>query len=33
MYKVVSGREEIEWANPPNQRLNLELEGPASGVR
>ena len=33
MYKVVSGREDIDWVYPPNRISNLELEGPASGVR
>ena len=33
MYKVVSGREEVEWLKPPIWRSNLEMEGQASGMR
>ena len=33
MYKVVNEQEQIEWVNFPKLRSNLEITGPAMGVR
>ena len=33
MYKVVRGLDEIEWTKSPLLRTDIDLEGPAQGVR
>ena len=33
MYKVVNEHEQIEWVSFPKLRANLEITGPAMGVR